>query len=230
MIVTTPFFHGYYRASLVDNDPTFGKGGLLWASLTLALLTAPVVIVATEEALAAVPNSMREGSYACGASHWQTIWRIVLPRAMPGIMTGMILAMARGAGEVAPLMLVSVKKAARELPPRHGFSVPSSRPQFHASGLHDLRCWISISRQRSGQADRLYYNLALDRDRRFAQPGSDLAAEASAAKIHVRPILTFVNSGVWTNLSGLDGETMPMTITPKNVPDPFGRKHTTRLK
>jgi ABC-type phosphate transport system permease subunit len=116
MIVTTPFFHGFYRARLVDNDSTFGKGCLLWASLTLALLTVPVVIVATEEALAAVPNSMREGSYACGASHWQTIWRIVLPRAMPGIMTGMILAIARGAGEVAPLMLVGVKKISPELP------------------------------------------------------------------------------------------------------------------
>ncbi|MBD3222809.1 phosphate ABC transporter permease PstA [bacterium] len=97
-------------------SPTYGTGGLLWASLTLALLTLPVVIVATEEALAAVPNSMREGSYACGASKWQTIQRIVLPRAMPGIMTGTILAMARGAGEVAPLMLVGAVKLAPELP------------------------------------------------------------------------------------------------------------------
>ncbi len=97
-------------------EPTFGTGGLLWASLTLALLTLPVVIVATEEALAAVPKSMREGSYACGASKWQTIRRIVLPRAMPGIMTGAILAMARGAGEVAPLMLVGAVKLAPKLP------------------------------------------------------------------------------------------------------------------
>jgi phosphate transport system permease protein len=96
--------------------PTFGTGGILWASLTLALLTLPVVIVATEEALAAVPNSMREGSYACGASKWQTIQRIVLPRALPGILTGMILAIARGAGEVAPLMLVGAVKLAPELP------------------------------------------------------------------------------------------------------------------
>ena len=96
--------------------PTFGTGGMLWASLTLALLTVPVVIVATEEALAAVPRSMREGSLACGASKWQTIWRIVLPRAAPGIMTGLILAMARGAGEVAPLMVVGVVKLAPELP------------------------------------------------------------------------------------------------------------------
>jgi phosphate transport system permease protein len=107
----------FFKASLAaDNQPVFGTGGLLWASLTLALLTLPVVIVATEEALAAVPNSMREGSYACGAGKWQTIRRIVLPRALPGIMTGLILAMARGAGEVAPLMLVGVKKLALELP------------------------------------------------------------------------------------------------------------------
>ena len=107
----------FFRPALVaDGQPTFGTGGLLWASLTLALLTLPVVIVSTEEALSSVPNSMREGSYACGASKWQTIRRIVLPRALPGIMTGLILAMARGAGEVAPLMLVGVKKLALDLP------------------------------------------------------------------------------------------------------------------
>jgi phosphate transport system permease protein len=105
--------------------PTYGTGGMLWASLTLALLTVPVVIVATEEALAAVPRSMREGSLACGASKWQTIWRIVLPRAAPGIMTGLILAMARGAGEVAPLMIVGVVKLAPELP------VDFTAPFFH---------------------------------------------------------------------------------------------------
>src|SRR6202011_779798 len=97
-------------------NPTFGTGGLLWAALTLALLTVPVVIVATEEALAAVPRSMREGSLACGASKWQTIKYIVLPRAMPGIMTGIILSMARGAGEVAPLMLVGAVAVAPALP------------------------------------------------------------------------------------------------------------------
>ncbi len=72
----------FFRAELAPpyNSPTFGTGGLMWASFTLALLTLPVVIVATEEALSAVPNSMREGSYACGASKWQTIRRIVLPR------------------------------------------------------------------------------------------------------------------------------------------------------
>jgi phosphate transport system permease protein len=117
-------------------NPTFGKGGLLWASFTLALLTLPVVIVATEEALSSVPNSMREGSYACGASKWQTIKRIVLPRAMPGIMTGMILAMARGAGEVAPLMLVGAVKLAPELPIDGTFPYLHAQRSFMHLGFH----------------------------------------------------------------------------------------------
>jgi phosphate transport system permease protein len=96
--------------------PTFGTGGILWCSLTLALMTVPVVIVATEEALAAVARGVREGSLACGASKWQTIQHVVLPASAPGIMTGLILAMARGAGEVAPLMLVGVVKLAPTLP------------------------------------------------------------------------------------------------------------------
>ena len=116
--------------------PTFGTGGVLWASLTLALLTLPVVIVATEEALAAVPNSMREGSYACGASKWQTIRRIVLPRAMPGITTGMILAIARGAGEVAPLMLVGAVKVAPALPLDGTFPFVHPERSFMHLGFH----------------------------------------------------------------------------------------------
>ena len=117
-------------------NPTYGKGGIMWASLTLALLTLPVVVVATEEALAAVPNSMREGSYACGASKWQTIRRIVLPRAMPGIMTGMILAIARGAGEVAPLMLVGAVKLAPELPIDGSFPFVHPERSFMHLGFH----------------------------------------------------------------------------------------------
>ena len=117
-------------------NPTFGTGGLLWASLTLALLTVPVVIVATEEALSAVPRSMREGSLACGASKWQTIKYIVLPRALPGIMTGIILAMARGAGEVAPLMLVGVVKLAPELPIDGFFPFVHLERSFMHLGFH----------------------------------------------------------------------------------------------
>jgi phosphate transport system permease protein len=96
--------------------PTFGTGGILWASLTLGLLTVPVVIVASEEALAAVPRSMREASLATGATKFQTILRVVLPAAAPGILTGLILAMARGAGEVAPLMITGVVKLAPDMP------------------------------------------------------------------------------------------------------------------
>ena len=99
-----------------NNTPVFGTGGLLWCSLTLALMTLPVVIVATEEALSAVPRGMREASLAAGASKWQTIRDILLPASAPGILTGVILAMARGAGEVAPLMLVGVVKLAPTLP------------------------------------------------------------------------------------------------------------------
>jgi ABC-type phosphate transport system permease subunit len=126
LIAGTPYFSGLFEARASAGTPTFGARGLLWASLTLALLTLPVVIVATEEAIAAVPNSMREGSYGCGASKWQTMRRIVLPGALPGILTGAILAMARGAGEVAPLMLVGAVKLNQDLP------IDSEAPFLHA--------------------------------------------------------------------------------------------------
>ncbi|MBT5549113.1 MAG: phosphate ABC transporter permease PstA [Nitrospina sp.] len=96
--------------------PTFGTGGILWASLTMALLTVPVVIVSTEEGLAAVPKGIREASFAVGATQFETTWRVVLPAVMPSILTGLILAMARAAGEVAPLMITGVVKLAPSLP------------------------------------------------------------------------------------------------------------------
>ena len=116
--------------------PTFGTGGILWASLTLALMTVPVVIVATEEGLASVPRGMRDGSLALGASKWQTIQRIALPGASPGILTGMILAMARGAGEVAPLMLVGVVKLAPTLPLDLEFPFIHPERKFMHLGFH----------------------------------------------------------------------------------------------
>jgi phosphate transport system permease protein len=116
--------------------PTFGTGSILWASLTLALMTVPVIIVATEEALAAVPRGAREASLACGASKWQTIQRVVLPASASGILTGLILAMARGAGEVAPLMLVGVVKLAPSLPLDGTFPFLHLDRKFMHLGFH----------------------------------------------------------------------------------------------
>jgi phosphate transport system permease protein len=116
--------------------PTFGTGGILWASLTLGLLTVPVVIVASEEALSAVPRSMREASLATGATKFQTILRVVLPAAAPGILTGLILAMARGAGEVAPLMITGVVKLAPDLPLDGFFPFLHLERKFMHLGFH----------------------------------------------------------------------------------------------
>ena len=116
--------------------PTFGTGGILWASLTLALLTVPVVIVAAEEALASVPRSVREASLAAGATKWQTIRQVVLPAAAPGILTGLILAMARGAGEVAPLMITGVVKLAPDLPLDGFFPYFHLERKFMHLGFH----------------------------------------------------------------------------------------------
>jgi phosphate transport system permease protein len=116
--------------------PTFGTGGILWASLTLALLTVPVVIVATEEALGAIPGEIRSGSLALGATKFQTLMRILLPMASPGIMTGLILAMARAAGEVAPLMITGVVKLAPALPLDGTFPYLHLDRKFMHLGFH----------------------------------------------------------------------------------------------
>lgn len=117
-------------------NPTFGTGGMLWASLTLALLTLPVVIVATEEALSSVSQGLKEASLAGGASKWQTVSRVILPVAAPGVLTGVILAMARGAGEVAPLMLVGVVKLAPTLPINAIFPFIHLDQKFMHLGFH----------------------------------------------------------------------------------------------
>jgi phosphate transport system permease protein len=108
-------------------SPTFGRGGLLWASMTLALLTLPVVIAATEEGLARVPQGLRQAALALGATRAELIRRVVLPVARPALLTGLILAVARAAGEVAPLMLVGVVKYAPSLP------VDGAFPYLHPS-------------------------------------------------------------------------------------------------
>jgi len=116
--------------------PVFGTPGLLWASLTLALLTLPVVIVATEEGLSRIPKSIREGSLALGATKAETLWRTVLPMASRAIMTGLILAIARAAGEVAPLMLVGVVKLAPTLPLDGNFPYLHLDRKFMHLGFH----------------------------------------------------------------------------------------------
>ncbi|OOV87342.1 phosphate ABC transporter permease PstA [Oceanospirillum linum] len=116
--------------------PTFGTPGLMWASLTLALLTVPVVIVATEEGLARIPRSVREGSLALGATKAETLWRVVLPMASPAMMTGVILAVARAAGEVAPLMLVGVVKLAPSLPLDGNYPFIHLDQKFMHLGFH----------------------------------------------------------------------------------------------
>jgi phosphate transport system permease protein len=117
-------------------NPTFGTGGILWASLTLALLTVPVVIVATEEGLSAVPREFREGSLGLGGTKFQTLWHVILPGALPGILTGLILAMARAAGEVAPLMLTGVVKLAPSLPVDGEFPFLHLDRKFMHLGFH----------------------------------------------------------------------------------------------
>ena len=124
----------FFPASLPR--PTFGTPGLMWASLTLALLTLPVVIVATEEGLARIPSTVREGSLALGATRAETLWRVVLPMASPAMMTGLILAVARAAGEVAPLMLVGVVKLAPTLPLDGNYPYLHLDQKFMHLGFH----------------------------------------------------------------------------------------------
>ncbi|MDV7105334.1 phosphate ABC transporter permease PstA [Vibrio sp. TH_r3] len=116
--------------------PTFGTPGILWSALTLALLTLPVVIVSTEEGLGRIPTSVRNGSYALGATQFETLWRIVLPMASPAIITGLILAIARAAGEVAPLMLVGVAKLAPSLPVDSHYPYVHLERKFMHLGYH----------------------------------------------------------------------------------------------
>ena len=137
-------FFVYYVGGSIDKllypealpAPTFGTPGMLWSSLTLALLTVPVVIVATEEGLSRIPRAIREGSLALGATKAETLWRTVLPMATPAMMTGLILAVARAAGEVAPLMMVGVVKLAPSLPLDGNFPFLHLDRKFMHLGFH----------------------------------------------------------------------------------------------
>lgn len=128
------FFIGFVGSGIdsifyTSEGPVWGQPAIIWASLTLAILTLPVVIVSTEEALRTIPRELKEASYALGATKLQTIWRVILPQAMPGVLTGAILAISRGAGEVAPIMFTG---AAYYLP-----YLPSAlNDQFMELGYH----------------------------------------------------------------------------------------------
>ncbi len=137
-------FFLYGMGGIIDNvfysealpTPTFGTGGILWASLTLALLTVPVVIVATEEGLAAVPKNIKDGSLALGATKFETVWTVIIPSALPAILTGLILAIARATGEVAPLMITGVVKLAPDLPIDGNFPFVHLERKFMHLGFH----------------------------------------------------------------------------------------------
>ena len=137
-------FFVYFMGDAVDRAffahnlpaPTFGAPGLLWAALTLALLTLPVVVVSTEEGLSRIPKSLREGSLALGATQAETLFRLILPAASPSVLTGLILAVARAAGEVAPLMLVGVVKLAPNPPIDGEFPYLHLERKFMHLGFH----------------------------------------------------------------------------------------------
>ena len=124
----------FYQDNLPS--PTYGTGGILWASLTLALLTVPVVIVATEESLNAVSKGIRDGSLALGATKWETLRNIIIPTSLPGILTGLILAISRATGEVAPLMITGVVKLAPSMPLDGYFPYLHLERKFMHLGFH----------------------------------------------------------------------------------------------
>lgn len=116
-------------AVLFGGELTFAQPCILWASLTLAVLTLPTVVVATEEALRAVPQNYREAAYAMGATRWQVVRHVVLPQSIGGMLTGGILAVSRGAGEVAPIMFTGAAYFLPHLP-------TSLNDQFMELGYH----------------------------------------------------------------------------------------------
>ena len=139
--------------------PTFGTPGLFWASLTLALLTLPVVIVSTEEGLARIPSTIRQGSLALGATKGETLWKVVVPLATPAMMTGLILAIARAAGEVAPLMLVGVVKLAPTLPIDSNFPFIHLERKIMHLGFHIYD--VGFQSPHAEAAEQLVYATAL---------------------------------------------------------------------
>lgn len=136
------FMGGTLDSAFGNVEPKWGKPSILWAALTLAVMTLPVVVVATEEALRAIAPGLREGSLALGATKFQTICRVVLPQALPGILTGGILAVGRAAGEVAPILFTGAAYYMATLP-------RSLTDQFMDLGYH-----VFVLSQQSPNVDR----------------------------------------------------------------------------
>ena len=166
--------------------PTFGTGGILWAALTLALLTVPVVIVATEEGLAAVPRGVREGRSPSGATKIETIVKVVLPAAAPGILTGMILAMARAAGEVAPLMIVGMVKLAPALPVDGTAPFVHLERKFMHLGFHIYDVGFQSPNVEATKPVGLRDRAASDRGRHRRESRGDHAPEQAAPEVRRR--------------------------------------------
>ena len=210
--------------------PTYGTGGILWASLTLALLTVPVVIVATEESLAAVPREMREGALALGATKFQMIWSVVLPSALPGILTGVILATARGAGEVAPLMITGVVKLAPDLPLDAFAPFFSSRAQVYALGLPHLRRGFPVAQRGGGPPHGVHHGLdavdhctapELDGDCRPQQIAQEIRLRGFLGDAMSQPVASdHANSIVEVeNLNMFYGETQALHDIDLSIPE-----------
>ena len=166
--------------------PTFGTPGMLWASLTLALLTVPVVVVSTEEGLTRIPRSIREGSLALGATKAETLFKVVLPMASPSILTGVILAVARAAGEVAPLMLVGVVKLAPSLPLDGNFPFVHLERKFMHLGFHIYDVGFQSPNVEAARPLVFATALLLVHPHHFSEPDRNHAAEPSGAPLQGR--------------------------------------------
>jgi phosphate transport system permease protein len=127
----------------LDIPLPLGKS-MLSGALTLSLLILPVVIIASQEALRAVPQSIRHGSLALGATKWQTIWNQVLPAALPGIMTGVILALSRAIGETAPIIVVGAASYIRFIPGRPSVVVDGRNVESAAAYLTDPQNLLDV--------------------------------------------------------------------------------------
>jgi phosphate transport system permease protein len=166
-------FIGHQTDRFLGLEVVWGQPALLWAALTLALLNLPVVIVTTEEALGTVPRDQREASLALGATRWQTVKHVLLPQALPGILTGAILAVARGAGEVAPILFTG-RGLLSAVPAQ-----VADRP-VHGARLSCVRAGDAVPGRRRDATAALWHGARAVGADLPVEPDRDPAARASA--------------------------------------------------